>query len=379
MTVNFKNLLPVAMRTTRWGQLAQAYQTIWDDLIDEKINPILNQLDIDNATTDEIKLLFQKFGFNLSSYQGFCSTDEYYKREAITLALRILYKTARNSFLYTLYIYNLLGDIFPLYTDETTGTLFPIDDWWENNEFTTVLDELDAGEENILYYSGGQPVYDDPRSTGFSTTTLDADDFPTLDMQSNVDAITRYLLLSFKYLFVEDATQFLSQYTIKALVNDISQVKKATETPFFEPNLFINFNDDKSVRTTVYNNYEQNLSGVSQESIYISGSLSTMYKIKFGTGRHNIIDNSITDVQIASFEVLASQLTNCTHASSEYTSGVSSYTSYRKQFTYPQKLTEFSELSLMHISGGCLGYSTFPVVKFPTNMNSNIQLSFQFF
>jgi hypothetical protein len=379
MTVNFKNLLPTAMRPTRWGQLAQAYQTIWNDLINEKVKPILQQLDIDNATNDEIKLIFQQFGFNLSSYQGFCSLNEYYRREALTLATRILYKTTRNSFLYTMYIYNLLGDIYPLYLDTIT-LLTPITDWWSHNEFSLSLNILDAGEYNILYYSGETPVYGTPKESGFSTTTLDSDTFLTLDQQSNVDTITRYLLLSFKYLFVEDSTQFLSQYTLKAFADDISQVKKATEIPFFEPNLFINFNNDKSIKTTTYNDYEQSLSGVSQQSIIISGtSLSNFYKIKFGIGRHVEINNSIVSVQVSSFELLASQLVNCTHTTSEYTSGASSYVSYRKLFNYPQKLTEFSEMSLMHVSGGCLAYSTFPIVKFPTNMNSNIQLSFQFF
>lgn len=379
MTVNFKNLLPSNMRNYRWGQLAQAYQEIWNNIITEKVNPILDQMNIDNATTDEIKRIFQMFGYSLSSYEGFTSTAEYFRREAITLASRVLYKTTRNAYLYTLFIYNLRGDIYPLYNDETT-LLTPITDWWENNEFSTVLDELDAGDDNILYYSGTSPVYDTPQSTGFSNTTLDADDFLTLDMLSNVNSITRYLLLSFRYLFVEDNEQFLSDYTIKAVVNDIKQIKKATEIVFFEPDLYINLNKDNTKRTTTYIDYDQTISGVSQESIIISGSpLATFYNIRFGTGRHTTIDNSITDVQTASFEILASQMIESTGDSSKYTSGANSYKSYRKIFSYPQQLTEFSEIALMHVSGGCLLYSTFPKVNYPTNMNSNIQLSFQFF
>lgn len=368
MSVNFKNLLPSAMRNVRWGQLAQAYQSIWDDLLEQKINPILNQLDLDQATTAEIKLIFQKFGFSLSSYEGFTSTTNYYKREALTLAIRIMYKTARNSYLYTLFIYNLLGDIYPLYLNETDG-LLPITDWWENNEFSTVIDELDIGDENILYYSGGIPVYDTPQSSGFSNTTLDADDLLTLDTLSNVNSITRYLLLSFRYSFIENELEFLSDYTVKALVSDVNQVKKATETVFFEPNLFLFSNVEESVRVTNYFDYDQTISG-SQKSILIDTNyLSGCDIIQFGTGSISEINSYISGVQTLSYSFPFSQFINSTPDGA-------TYTSYRKKFTYPQKLTKFSEIALMQ-SGQCLFYSTFPEVNFPDTMNSNIQLSFQ--
>ena len=378
MSVDFKKLLPTALRKEKWGQLAQAYQSLWDDLVSEKINPILTQFDIENATTTEIKRLFQIFGFNLSSYQGFCNTAEYYRREALTLAIRVLNKTARNSYLYTYFIYNLLGDVLPLY-DTITAGLSPISDWWENNEFTSVIDTLDCGYDNILYYAGATPIYDIPKSTGFSNTTLDADAVTTLDNQSNIEAITRYLLLTFKYLFVEDATQFLSQYTIKGFVNDINQIKKSTEICFFEPELFVNFNNDNSVRETVYTDYDQTVSGCSQQAILISGSATDFYKYRLGTGAHSIIDDSITDVEVFSYEILASEMSSSTDTDSTHYSSGASYISYRKQFDYPQHLTEFSELAILNISGQCLAYGEFPIVKFPTTMNSNIQFSFQFF
>jgi len=385
MILNYKNLLPKVMQDTRWGQFAEAYQSLTDTLKEEKIYPILDQYDIEKMSTTEMQYIADMFGFPLSVYTGYSSTEDYLKKELLTIVKRILTKTTRKSYKYTFYIFNLLGDVYPLILTDSTA-LIVYDTWWRDNENPGTTNILDAADDNILYYlmyvtdtnfnkldnslttDMSTIVYDSDQYSGFDTDgTLDMSDVAggvTLNPTTFLDDVLREIIVSYKFMFAESATEFLSEYTLKAFHNDINFIKKKTEEIIFEPCLVINAYDDFTVRETNYTNYLY-VNIAKQTSICKSdATLSTISKIRFGTGGHITVNNSITDVQNYSFQLTSSQF--------EIISG----TTYRKILYQRCTMSNFSEIAIWNSSNICILYSKFPMIYFQEKKYHNIKLEF---
>lgn len=190
ITIDFKKYLASALRTTRWGELIEAYQSVLSELDEDLIEKMLNQYDLDNATITDYQNLLYRFGWNYSTYVGWTSQLEYFKRQALTCVDRIKYKNTRRAYLDELYVFNLTGDVYPL-KEETDETLTPYLDWWTSPEVREDLDQkLDPELPNILYiipygvdrgfaldvgYTFDEVTiyYDDPIDMGGNRTYLD--------------------------------------------------------------------------------------------------------------------------------------------------------------------------------------------------------------
>jgi len=379
MAIDYKKLLPSILRDTRWGQFMEAYQSIIADIKTEKIDPILDQFDIEKMSETELISACDRFGFNLSVYEGYSSTTPYYIKELLTIVPRILYKNCRKGYWCIYYVFNLIGDIYPVMKNFDT-TLEPYTTWWVDNENPVIFEALDDGDPNILYYIYANfdtsfsfdsgltfdkkfPVYSSTPQKNIPDTTLDADDFLTLDGTSDIDLIIRYILFSFKFMYIENEDEFLSIYSVKALENDVKQHKRGTEYIIYEPSLIINASTSELI--TTYTS-EDGLSIATQNSILIGTDLSDISKIRFGTGRHTTINGSITDVQTFSFEIDYSDFT-------VLDSNLLAF-KMRKTLYERQKMEgSFSEIAIIDSGSNCVLYSKFPTIHFPVNLFSNIK------
>lgn len=383
--IDYRKFLPASLRSTRWGELIQAFQSIMvNDIIPDKVEAIKTQAILEQMTTEEIKLFVEMTGFNLLQFEGYTSSNDFLYKEVLTIIPRVIWKTTRKGYKYLFYLFNLMGDVYPLYED-LDNSYVAIENWWGFDENPLIPNILDAGDDNILYYSpyvsdkdvksdSGYTsdmmytIYSAIRSSGLSDTILDGESFLILDQESFMNKVVRFILISFQYMFVESASYFLTPYTLKVFVNDILQQKKATERLVFEPHLVINYNADNSVKQTSYTNYDESVSTL-QRTILIDEefTFSDIVSIRFGTGSQTP-SSSVTDVATYSFQILKAALVQ--------TSKEDENLVIRKIIYETASMTKFSEIAIMG-SSGCLLYSTFPMIEYPqTNLKGNIKFEF---
>jgi hypothetical protein len=388
MIVDYKNLLPKILQDTRWGQFAEAYQSLTDTIKEDKVYPILYQYDINEMSTTEMQYIAEMFGFPLSIYTGYSSTEDYLKKELLTIIKRILTKTTRTSYKYTFYIFNLLGDVYPLILQDDSS-LSVYDTWWHDNENPGIINILDGADDNILYYvlyvtdtvftkldislttDMSTAIYDaDPDAPFTDEGTLDMSDVAggiTIDPTTYLDDVLRTIIVCYRFLFAESATEFLSTYTLKAFHNDITFIKKKTEEIIFEPHLQIYAYSSYLARITDYTDYNYD-NIATQTSICISNpTLSTISKIRFGTSGHTTVNNSITDVASYSFQLTSSEY--------EAITGETNPT-YRKILHERCTMSNFSEIAIWNATNTCILYSKFPMIYFQAGKYHNIKLEF---
>lgn len=185
---------------------------------------------------------------------------------------------------------------------------------------------------------------------------------------------------------VENASQFLSTYSLKVFTNDAYQIKKITEQLIYEPLLNITVNNNFTQNTITFTNYED-VETAYLNTILLSGSILTSGEsetsgqafvyddiafIRFGTGSHTVL-SGVSDVQTYSHQLISGQFQEITDV--DYSDDVI----LRKtitDFTYDNK---FSEIALWNVNSGCILYSTFPMIEYPEEkIYSNIKFQFKF-
>ena len=106
MIIDYKEFLPSALRSTRWGEFIEAFQSlIEDDFIPDKIEYIFNQFDIEEATEEQLVDLAYRLGFELSILTGYTSTTDYLQKEIRTIVARIKSKATRGGYRNINYIF----------------------------------------------------------------------------------------------------------------------------------------------------------------------------------------------------------------------------------------------------------------------------------
>lgn len=368
MNINYKKLLPASLRAGRWGELIEAYQSIIEnDLKPDLINAIKNQYYFEGMTTAEKLKFISMLGYNLYQYEGYTSSTTYLNKQIPTLVRRILYKTTRTAYKYLFYLYNGIGDVYPtIYNDEYYD---PVIDWWTNNENPNAIQNLDAGDD-----------------AEFEDTTLDdLVNFTTLDQEGFVSNLVRFILMSFKPLQVESVTEFLSTYSLKGFIKDSYQIKKITERLIYEPYLVLQSNANGTENQITFTNYEY-VDTAYQNTILLSGSTllsgeglpsgsSFIYDdigtLRFGIGGHDYL-SGISDVETYSFQLTSGQF-------QEITSTSETSVIIRKKITSLVYGNKFSEVAVLDELSGCMFYSKFPMVNFPSEkIYGNLKLEFTF-
>jgi hypothetical protein len=406
MTIDYKKLLPSNLRETRWGEFLEAIQAVMYTIKSEKIDIIEDQFNIDLMTDADIIKMRDYLGYTFLSFTdsgGYTESTRYLKRQILTIVPRILNRNNLKAYKYNFYIYDLIGNVYPMYYDSDNEILIPKDDWESFDETAEeVIDTLDIEGDNILYYDEAlNPVYDIPATTGFDAQYLDTDSFPTLDMQAIVDKWTRHILIPFKFRYVENNDEFLSQETLSAFYEDILYTKRITELAYFEPILEINCEGTPQsgivsnptsgvVASTkeVFYSYDNTYSGI-VNSFYYGGTTSGIYGfsgiafVEFGNGAHDPIEYGINACESAvTLTGESSSLIPISDFSGIVSLDTPDIFHVRKLITQKCKLGQeyISELALKDANSGVVFYGTFPKINTLNTVNkyyNNIQLDIQ--
>ena len=389
--IDFKKFLPYNLRSTRWGEMIEAYQSIMGELDTDLIEKMMNQYDLDNATSTDYQYILSGFGWQYSSYTGWAEETEYFKRQALTCVDRILYKTTRRAYLDEFYIFNLTGDVYPL-KEELDGTLAPFTSWWDHSEVEVELVQiLDSELPNILYiipfkfdrgttlddgscFDDSTTYYDDPIYLGSDATYLDMDSsmagfLEILDGYTELETLTRFVLIQFKFNKVEDASYFLSTNSMRAFYNDVKIIKRITESVYFEPILELPYNTAGTVRSTSYDNFVSGETGGTMQTIMIADSFSDLTTIIVGTGAHSTVDATITNVQTPVYTISSDSI---------IADDDNPLTEFRKALSVKNKFYNFSEVAFFDSGGTCFFYATFPEVQYYKGERCYSNIKFKF-
>lgn len=339
------------MRNTRWGDIAVAFQDLVTDFKSDQISALKNRKIVALMTYDEIFEIAAKYGFNLISQEGYTNTMDFLRKEAATIVPRIKTKNTRNGYKYIFYNFNLLGDIYPI--QYINGDrLAVIDDYWTRTEiFITQEFTLDPTPDDTLDSVTGLWIIE-------------------LDQLGSSIIILRDLLISYAPKFVENATEFMSKNTLRVLLNDVKQMKRATEIPYFEHQLVIPGNLDKTINIRLYNDYT-GIPTASTQSLLIGSNLSALTSIQLGNSSHAALNASISGV-VSLVETIPAN-DNLASGGIQYVTSLTANQFWaRKRIVEKQRYTGYyTELALQGPSG-TLFYSKFPKIQWDENMNYNI-------
>lgn len=386
MNFSFKKFIPKVMQETKWGSLTEVWQSIYVDIKNDKIKAIFNQYDFDNITEQELRDLAVMLGFNLKTLNGYTSTLNFIKKEMLFLIPRLKTKTTPTCYQLQGIPFNIIANGYSIIYDNNLDKYIGDETLIGSDVQGTVT--LDREDKNYTYMGSlinldnyinldNSPFYymDTLYRISIGTYTelaesyLDFYEFPTLDGSSTLYSLTRNILFNYTHKFVESATEFISLNTLKVLKSDIDQFKRMTDRCYYEPYLHFDLNSDHSITNKTWTDY-LGVATATQKNILIENSFTDWSGIRFGTSAHSVITTSITDVNNYSF-------------SWDYRSGTNkiietdiNYT-FRLLITEMQKITEFTELAVINMSGTCVLYSTFPKVQWDEGMYNNLKFEFK--
>ena len=352
--ITYKKFLPSVIRNTRWGDLITVFQDIINDLRTEKVDLLKTKFETDNMTDDELKEMAVKFGYTLLSLDGYTSTSEYLRKQIKTIVARILNKNTRTGYKYIGYIYNLSLDIFPirLIADIFDGW----DEYWDRDSIIIAQERtLDEDESHTLDSS-------------------DPDWITALDQVSVSYTLLRHLIIQYSPKFVENETEFMSDETCRSFRNDVLQMKRATEIPYFEHKLNISAYQAGGLYTKEYIDYDETLTA-QMKSMFIydisrPSGLAYFDHIQLGNGTRTSFASGTISGVVSLIQTLRTQPSG----EIEFINTLNSTRcNARRILTDKQKMSyPITELSLHDANSGCLFYSTFPQVRWSSRMYSNL-------
>jgi len=385
MNLNFKKLLPKVLQPTRWGEYIEAVQSVLETIRTDKVNIIKNQYLLDEMSDSEIQRISKELGYAFKSYEGYTSETEYKLRQLLTVIPRIINKTLSKGYKYISKIYNLTDSAYPLYYKE--NRLAPILDWETFDETTNVKYVLDRAADNgyFVYKSGDDyiTVYETPKNDGLSDLYLDdLSVWESLDQENFVNQITRHILYSFQFNYIENENEYMSENTARSLYYDIVKHKRRSEVVYFEPYLQLETNFSGLTKQIVYT-WDKLTSGEILSVCQSSGDITSGAVIRFGDnywGENYLSSADVTDVSNFLFQI--DLLT-----SGEITSGnLNTYCDIynwsnnelylRKWIVQKNKTVQsFSELAILDQSSACIYYAEFPKINFyEDKMYTNVSL-----
>ena len=380
MAYNYKKLLPASLRTGLWGDFIDALKSMSDDFKEQNIKILLNQFDLDKTTNEQLENIIEKLGWELSVYDGWCSTFEYIKRQILSITTRILYKTTPRAYKDENYIFNIYGTVYPMVRLFEDNSLTPFVEFETSDEQSIALNILDSDGDNLLYYASppsGSPIYGVPSGSTLLAGYLDTPSvLATLDQFSFTDSVTRGVLFSYEFNVIEDSIYFMHPNSLLALRNDTNQIKKINEKIYFEPTIVIPIGNSGDLKYTIFNSYN-GIYSKTQETITQKDkeNFSSIQRIELGSGSLTLYSGlpQITSVQCPIYTISSFDTLNYAHTLNPET------WIWRKKIFDNQGLPDFTEMAAFDYSGSCLVYSYFPKVALNSgSCYSNIQFKFTY-
>lgn len=386
MNFSFKQFLPKLMKETRWGELIEVWQSIWEDIKKDRVYPIFDQYDIEKVTEDDIKNLAIMLGFNLLTLDGYTSSYYFMLRELKTIVPRLITKTTPESYLLNGIPFNLIStgysilknfDLDKLQVEENLQAI-------SNALYgTTHLDREDEGNIGLVFntFYDRNLIYDKPKPTLFDEMTmlknppevilppsfLDSNDFLMLDGSGLLYSLTRNFIYSYIHKFVENEIEFMSINTLTVLLNDLHQNKRLTDRPYFEPFLIVDVEPGGIVTEKIYTDYH-GVELATQRNAFIrpATNFNAIETIRFGNGSHTVIDSSITDVKSFVFEKSWKEWV-------QEVSRTGLSLEFRLYIEEMQKFPAITEMAIIDLYGKVVIYTTFPKIQWNVDMYSNLK------
>lgn len=356
--ISFKNLLPKIMRDTRWGELIEVWQSIYEDIKEDKIKPIFNQYHKNYISITELYDLADMFGFKLKSDGGYTLTRDFLLKELETLVPRIKTKSTRNCYIYQGVPFNLISRGYNMIFDYNYSTPLSNPPVIKYN-----VDESMFGGNFI------GTTYLDREHDGLTPSYLDVYYFPSLDSNDKLSLVSRNFIFNYIHKYIESSTEFMSLNTLKVLLSDINQFKRLTDRCYYEPYLFINAATGRTQTNKTWTNYDSTINAI-QRSILIASNLGTFGSIRFGTGGYTTLTTSITNVQTYNGYTITYNAANIDNTDKIETT---THYNFRTRITEMQTIPAFTELIILNGSGSPILYSTFPKIQFDPNMYCNLK------
>ena len=194
----------------------------------------------------------------------------------------------------------------------------------------------------------------------------------TLDEGTELTQLTRHILVSYKFKFVETENSFMLKNTFVAFAKDLKKNKRRTEVIHIEPQIEINTNISGQLTSEWYHNYDHTLSGAVYSKLTDTGkSLLDVAFIVFGNDKldYTEINDSITTVNDSTKNIL-SLADNC-----QVISQSSGVLDVRNQLTFVNKFDDYNEIALWDENSGCLYYASIPDVEFSSKYCTNARIT----
>ena len=371
------NLLPIQLKNDKlWNSFFETLEEVYFNLEDEQISKLKNKYNLDFLNLENLTDLILKQGSIISSYAGYTSTVEFFRRRANSVIVEITYRHSYKAYEYLLKSYYMKGRITSLRnTSKGYVGLYNL----EGIEFIEIV--ADREKDLIEYYIGLTPVPFPPPQTGnpplYADTFLDSFDlFPvTADVQEFTD-YSNILMIEISFIVIESVDVFSSVETMKSLYEQVQHYKKMRHLIRFQANIDIPLNS-LTTREKVYTDYTQTLLS-STKSIHF-GDLSTAKKIQIGKGRYLNLTDGSSGVQIPIFTDLIKNkfLAFVKTIDRLLIESIKSESSYFLDNS-SNKVLQFSEVAILDENDIVLVYAYFPDVIFYEKMFSSIKFDFYF-
>lgn len=315
--VNFRDLLPGYLKNTRWDDIISTWQTLIDDWKLQVLNRIKDRFDFNKANQEEKEDSIFRLGYDLPKYDGYTNSELYVNKQLSNLSKQIKNKTTPISYDYMYYIFNLIGNVYPMRFGD--GKLRPakqIGATFERPDRQVLFFDQDL--PFIQFYINNDPTLpfpdNPPIETGLPVLLFDSLDEPdplaqALFFDGNEEIeYTGHFVLAYNNKLAETPTDFITPETAKAMYESVEQIKRKIEVPHYQYLLRFAFNPYNATPNPRIEYYitadEMNTAQV--ESIIVSPTdrLIDVSKIQLGIGSHATLTNSLTGVQVPSTELI---------------------------------------------------------------------------
>lgn len=409
MGLNYKQFLYNKLQDTKWGDIIQTVGEWLDDYKTATIDSVENVFSMNDLDFDKTNEICNTFGHVLTSLTGYTSTEIYFKKQLLTLIDRKRFKRTLEGYRKTGWIYNIDLTPYPTYISDDSTYYRVFEEFWEsaeNFEFFSQATTFDANLPNIKFYldGGRSPVYDEtapaptPENYSFdegeetdsgiffssaglnilyyvqnpdvgipdntypyppTTDPFAFDEGLFFDGEIIASALGRIILVSYKYIYCESETEFMSKNTCISLEKDLKQIKEVTSSLCFEPCVVIDANFDLSTNTTLYRKYDTpTVWDIEQNSklyLYPGNPFLEIAEIRLGDGSNadltiaTDLDNTIASYTTGDFEIEEID---------------TNYVRVRKKVIPTDDVLDFSEVGFFDSLGNMILYSTFPKVNY---------------
>lgn len=417
--MDYRQFLYERLREGKWGDLVQTAGEFLEGFKETELSKIENLFSLEDLDFGKTKIICDFFGHPLSSLEGYTKTEEYFKRQILTLIIRKINKRNLESYKKTGWIYYLNAMAYPTYKAGLGDYFLVFNEFWEsdeNSDFSNSAFMFDSHLPNILYVLEGQKesIIDDEYPIGVLPDNYKTDDglfsddplnpimdagggnikyykltgfvevldnnFPYLPNNSPFtfdgdlgfdgevinNSLSRIVLFHFTQNYCENDEEFLSRNSSIALEGDLRQIKDLTSSICFEPCLMLNLDssgDENIEKYGTFNNLKEKTAVIKSKMYkHFNNPFDYVETIKFGDGRLEDL-NGATNLKSS---LISYGVDDYVIEKKDY-----NYCHIRKKIVPTDDVFDYSEVGFFDMYGDLIFYACFPFVRYKVKAYKN--------